>query len=167
MPLTLPPDFSGSLDALSDSERRALADSAAALKRAAQAGGAHRPLQGKNLGLICEAQDSPEAGLFERAAQGLGAHVVRIRPSVAGLSDAHALAQTARVLGRLYDAIECQGLPAPLVEQIRLHAGVPVYDGLANERQSTEALAHQLDNGSVDRGNRAYVLQALLTASVS
>lgn len=163
---TLPPDFPGSVDTLSESQRDALAASAAALKHAALAGGAHRPLQGKNLGLICEAEDSPDAVLFEQAAQSLGARVVRIRPSVAGLTDGPVLPQTARVLGRLYDAIECQGLPPELVEQIRIHAGVPVYDALAGEHPATDALAHRLDNGATGAGNRRYVLQALLLGSV-
>lgn len=125
MPTTLPPDFPGSVDALSDAQRDALTANAVALKQAALAGGAHRPLQGKNIGLICEATDGPDAELFEQAAQSLGARVVRIRPSVAGLGDGPVLPQTARVLGRLYDAIECQGLPSALVDEIRRHAAIP------------------------------------------
>lgn len=166
MPTTLPPDFPGSVDALSDAQRDALTANAVALKQAALAGGAHRPLQGKNIGLICEATDGPDAELFEQAAQSLGARVVRIRPSVAGLGDGPVLPQTARVLGRLYDAIECQGLPSALVDEIRRHAGVPVYDALAAERPAADALAHRLGNGIAGAGNRRYVLQALLLGSL-
>jgi len=166
MPSTFPLDFPGSVDVLSETQRDAVAASAAWLKAAALAGDAHRPLTGKNIGLICEAEDSPDAALFEQAVQALGGRVVRIRPSVASLGDGPALAQTARMLGRLYDAIECQGLPAALVEQIRRHAGVPVYDALAGERNATDALVHQLDSGADGPDSRRYVLQALLLGSV-
>lgn len=91
------------------------------------------PLRGKNLGLLCET-DSSAATLFERAAIALGAQVVRIRPSAAGLLTPAERAPTARMLGRLYDAVECQGLAPALVQQLRSAAGVPVFDGLAGRQ---------------------------------
>jgi ornithine carbamoyltransferase len=167
MPTTLPSDFHESADRLSEGQRRALAATATAFKHAALAGRATRPLQGKNLGLICEAEDSPDAALFEGAARALGAHVVRIRPSVAGLGNDAALPQTARMLGRLYDAIECQGLPQGMVDQIRHHAGVPVYDALSRTSASQHAVATLLDDEGDSADNRGYVLQALLVGSVA
>jgi ornithine carbamoyltransferase len=88
-------------------------------------------LRGRNFGLITERGDSDEAGLFQRAAASLGARVALIRPSVAGLLGNNDVADTARWLGRLYDAIECQGLPGERVKRIRAGAGIPVFDDIA------------------------------------
>jgi ornithine carbamoyltransferase len=165
MPSTTSADFQGSADRPPDAERLGVAATAAALQRAALDGRAARPLAGKNLGLVCEADDSPDAALFERAARELGAKVVRIRPSVAGLGDGQ-LHQTARLLGRLYDAIECHGLPHPLVEQIRQHAGVPVFDGLASTGRAGAALSSLFEADVDDADGRHYLLQALLVGSV-
>ena len=167
MPSTLPSPFLDSADRLSDSQRRALAATAIAFRQAAQSGQAAHPLQGKNLGLVCEDEDSPDATLFEQAARALGAHVVRIRPSVAGLCNDNALPQTARMLGRLYNAIECQGLPQEMVDRIRHHAGVPVYDGLSRFSASKRAVATMVDGDSDSADIRSYVLQALLVGSVA
>jgi ornithine carbamoyltransferase len=164
---TLPTDFHDHAERLSDSQRHALAATATAFKHAALAGRAARPLQGKNLGLVCEDEDSADAALFEAAAKALGAKVVRIRPSVAGLGNDAALPQTARMLGRLYDAIECQGLPHDLVERIRHHAGVPVYDALSRTSASERAVASLVDGDGDSSDNRSYVLQALLVGSVA
>ncbi|MGM9489174.1 ornithine carbamoyltransferase [Ideonella sp. YS5] len=163
---TLPFDFHDNADRLSDSQRRALAATALAFKQAAQAGQTARPLQGKNLGLICEADDAPDAALFEDAAKALGAHVVRIRPSVAGLGNDASLPQTARMLGRLYNAIECQGLTQQMVDRIRRHAGVPVYDALSRDSPSHRAVARMIDGQSDGADTLVYVLQALLVGSV-
>jgi ornithine carbamoyltransferase len=167
MPSTLHSDFHDHGERLSESQRVALAATATAFKHAALAGQATRPLQGKNLGLICEAEDSPDAALFESAARALGAHVVRIRPSVAGLGNDAALPQTARMLGRLYDAIECQGLSQDMVDRIRHHAGVPVYDALSRASANQQAVARLVDGDGNDPDNRGYVLQALLVGSVA
>ncbi|HYN64874.1 MAG TPA: hypothetical protein VES36_09760 [Candidatus Limnocylindrales bacterium] len=83
--------------------------SARTLQRAAQAGMTQPLLRGKNLGLLCEA-DNGDAALFRRAAMELGAHVAHIRPSLSELSTPLEVQHTARMLGRLYDAVECQGM---------------------------------------------------------
>ena len=88
-------------------------------------------LRGRNFGLVSMQHDSDEARLFERAASGLGARVAHIDPSVAGLLGVDDVSRTAAWLGRLYDAIECQGLPADRVAQLRASAGIPVFDHLA------------------------------------
>jgi ornithine carbamoyltransferase len=149
----------GRFDALSAPQRQALLDRALALEHEAQGGRDRQPLRGRNIGLLTEAPAGAEAQLFSRAALGLGARVARIQPLVAELEQDEALRTTARMLGRLYDAIECQGLPPPLVERIRAQAGVPVYDDLAGA-----ALADAPDSGS--RENRFYVIQAVLLASL-
>lgn len=171
MPFTPASALPAALDTMSDADRQHLAASAATLMRQAREGVATQPLRGRNLGLVCEDDASEAASRFERAATTLGAHVVRIRPSVAGLDDEAALPQTARVLGRLYDAIECQGLPPATVAQIRRHAGVPVYDGLGGLGNTARTVAAMLgpvtdSPPGTEQESDAYVLQALLVGSV-
>lgn len=169
--MPLRPDFLSSpgFDRLSEADRRHVEDTARALRAADRAGHADKPLHGKNIGLLCEADDNADAAMFERAARTLGARVVRIRPSVAGLADDATLQQTAQMLGKLYDAIECQGLPPATVERIRRHAGVPVFDHLASANPSAVALAKVLDgfDGGSDSDNLRYVLQAMLIGTIS
>ena len=90
---------------------------ARSLQRAARTGATQPLLRGKNLGLLCEA-DGADASLFRRAASELGAHVAHIRPSLSDLSTAKEVRHTARMLGRLYDAVECLGLSPALVRQV-------------------------------------------------
>ncbi len=83
-------------------------------------------LAGKNLGLLCDDPSLEEALLAYRAAADLGAHVSLVRPRFAGEQEFHAIPETARMLGRLYDIIACVALPPDLVEALRSGAGVPV-----------------------------------------
>lgn len=85
-------------------------------------------LKGANIALVCEESDGDS--VFEHAATELGARVARIRASDAGLSDPADLQATAKVFGRLYDAVECQGLATCVVEQLEAHAGIVVYNGI-------------------------------------
>lgn len=141
-----------------------LLDSARRLKRAALDGLTHRPLLGRNLGLIGRLEDAPEAALFAAAARELGARVVWL-PDAPGGPDA-AASDTARLMGRLYDAIECQGLPPEHVAWLREHTGVPVFDGLAGDAHPSAAVAAALDGGAQDALNRRCVLQAVLLATM-
>ena len=148
-------------------QRAALLDSARRLKAAAVAGSLPRPLEGKNIGFVSESDESPEAALFIEAARLIGARVARVRPSVALPTDDQNARQTLHLLGRLYDAIECQGLPAAQVEQIRRHAGVPVFDGLASPGHPSAGLAHALGGSGADMLNRRCVIQAALISAVA
>ena len=136
--------------------------------RQLQGAGAGAPVRallgGKNLGLVCEDEESDDARLFREAATALGARVTHIRPGVSQLdtSDGGALAHTARVLGRLYDGIECQGLSTALVDRLRREAGVPVFDGLASPRHPTALLAGLLGGAEPVEARRRLVLQAAL-----
>jgi ornithine carbamoyltransferase len=142
---------------------QALIERAIALKRAARGdGGEEPPLRGKHLGLICERPDSLDADLFRRAASRLGAHVACIAPVAAGALDAQQVANTARLLGRLYDAVECQGLPAENIAAIRNTAGIPVLEGVACESEVTAHCAAVIDSKTGDRDGRFYLLQAAL-----
>ena len=139
----------------------ALLASARALQRAALSGHTQRPLRGKNLGLMCESDDA-DAALFRRAASELGAHVAHIRPSLSDLSTPGEVQHTARMLGRLYDAVECLGMAPALVQQMGAGAGVPVYDGIASPQHPTARLAALLDPATPEADNRRFVLQAVL-----
>jgi ornithine carbamoyltransferase len=154
------------LEQMSPRELDGLLASARALKLAADAGSSQPLLRGKNLGLFSEAQDSIEATLFHRAATDLGAHVAHILPSVSGLKTPQDVRHTARMLGRLYDAVECQGLSPELVEQLDRDAGIPVYDSLARTVDATTDIAQQLDGDGPVADNRRYLLQALLVGTI-
>lgn len=154
-------------ETMSPRELSALLANARALQRAAQTGTTQPLLKGKNFGLLCEAGDDPDAQLFRRAAVELGAHVAHIRPSLSELSTPHEVQHTARVLGRLYDAVECQGMPPALVQQVGDEAGVPVYDGIASREHPTAKLAEQLDSSSLPEDRRRFVLQSLLVSTIA
>jgi ornithine carbamoyltransferase len=147
----------------------ALLAAARALQQAAQQGAVQPLLRGKKFGLLCEADatGNDDAALFCRAAAELGAHVAHIRPSLWQHSAEQELHDGARLLARLYDAVECQGMPAAAVQGLRVHADVPVYDGLASPRHPTAQLAELLDDvtSSIDR--RRFVVQAVLLSSLS
>jgi ornithine carbamoyltransferase len=113
------------------SGNQALLAQAQALQHAARAGQALLLLKGRRLALLCEDRQTTEAQRFQQAAAALGAHVAHVRPSLSALSNPQDVQHTARMLGRLYDAVECQGMPAGVVRQLGEYAGVPVFDGLA------------------------------------
>jgi ornithine carbamoyltransferase len=123
-------------------------------------------LKGKNLGLLCESMEEADAALFLRAATELGARVSHIRPSLSDLSTPAVRRVTSEMLGRLYDGIECQGLPTPLVEQIGREAGIPVYDRLAGKDHPTAQLVALLDGEEPEAGKRQLVLQTVLLATL-
>ncbi|MGZ8260581.1 MAG: ornithine carbamoyltransferase [Caldimonas sp.] len=124
-------------------------------------------LRGKKLALLSDSEDAAEAALFRSAASELGAHVSHIRPQLSDLSRPDDLQHTARLLGRLYDAIECQGLAPALVEVVGREAGVPVYDGLATERHPTAHLAGMLGDDEPLERLRTLVLQTVLLSTLA
>lgn len=136
---------------------------AVALRQAAREGRVEPLLRGKYFGLICEQQDSEAAEVFYAAAVALGAQVARIRPSVARLDRGQDAAATAVWLGRLYDAVECLGVDAETVEQLRRGAGIPVFDGIVSGHCTAAALAAIADPAADDpAANRRCVVQAVL-----
>lgn len=140
-----------------------------ALRQAASGGRPQPLLRGKNLGLLRDPRHSPEVegALFLRAAGELGARVAQIPASLHVGSTATEVEDTARMLGRLYDAIECQGLPGPLVHTMGLHAGVPVYDTLAGPNHPTQSLAQALGGSHPPEDNRRFMVQAVLVQALS
>lgn len=127
---------------------------------------AHRLLRGKKLGLLCDSPHDPAAQLFREAAAALGAHVADVRPSLTTASAAQEIHHTARMLGRLYDALECQGMAPALIDAVARDAGVPVFDGIACPDHPTAALAAQVDPALPPEQARRYVLQAILLQTV-
>lgn len=120
-------------------------------------------LLGKNLGVLC-GSDEP-AGLFKGAAEGLGARVSHIRLSLSEQSDPGMVRDTARMLSRLYDAIECCDVPADLVRRIGAAANVPVYDGISGSGHPTAALSGMLPGQGAATSRRS-ILQALLLSTI-
>lgn len=155
------PEFDGS-DDLSPFEAAAIVGRALMLQRAQGTGHVQPVLRGKYLGLVCERDDVDGALLFRRAATELGARVAHVRPSLGSESSAEEIRHTARILGRLYDAVECQGMAPPLVKHIRSSAGVPVFDGMAIDSHPTARLAALLGEETPLADRRRWVVQAVL-----
>ncbi len=122
-------------------ELRHLLQLAQALKIAKYAGTENRRLEGKEIALIFEKTSTRTRSAFEVAAFDQGAHVTYLDPSGSQLGHKESVADTARVLGRMYDAIEFRGNLQSDVEALAEHAGVPVYNGLTNEWHPTQMLA--------------------------
>lgn len=147
-------------------EEQALLDQARALQRAALGGRWQPLLRGKHLGLLCDDDMLPAALMFSRAAGELGAQVAHVAVSLSEGSPAQEVANTARLLGRLYDAVECQGLAGALVQQIAQGSGIPVYDGIALHDAQLTRLALQLGPQAALPRNRDFALQALLLYTI-
>ncbi|MBR3965114.1 MAG: ornithine carbamoyltransferase [Clostridia bacterium] len=118
-----------------------LIDLAAELKAKKKAGIPHRLCEGKNIALIFEKTSTRTRCSFEVAAADLGMHPVYLDPSGSQIGKKESIADTARVLGRMFDGIEYRGFGQELVEELAKHAGVPVWNGLTNEFHPTQILA--------------------------
>ncbi|MCA1408322.1 ornithine carbamoyltransferase [Ensifer sp. IC3342] len=129
------------LDDLSPSEIRYLLRLAADLKTAKQAGTEVPRLMRKNIALIFEKDSTRTRSGFEVAAYDQGAHVTYLGPSGSHIGHKESVKDTARVLGRMYDAIEYRGFGQDQVETLAAYAGVPVYNGLTDEAHPTQILA--------------------------
>ena len=114
---------------------------AEALKLAKYAGTETRQLTGREIALIFEKTSTRTRSAFEVAAYDQGAHVTYLDPSGSQLGHKESIADTAAVLGRMYDAIEFRGNKQADVEELAAHAGVPVYNGLTDEWHPTQMLA--------------------------
>jgi ornithine carbamoyltransferase len=122
-------------------ELRFLLGLAGALKLAKYAGTEVKQLDGAEIALIFEKTSTRTRSAFEVAAYDQGAHVTYLDPSGSQLGHKESVADTAAVLGRMYDAIEFRGNSQADVEALAQHAGVPVYNGLTNEWHPTQMLA--------------------------
>ncbi|WP_432349562.1 ornithine carbamoyltransferase (plasmid) [Shinella yambaruensis] len=129
------------LDDFSGAEIRYLLRLAAELKAAKQAGTEVPRLARKNIALIFEKDSTRTRSGFEVAAYDQGAHVTYIGPSGSHIGHKETMKDTARVLGRMYDAIEFRGFSQHQADVLAAYAGVPVYNGLTDEAHPTQVLA--------------------------
>ena len=118
-----------------------LLDLAADLKAKKRAGVPHAAFAGKNIALIFEKTSTRTRCSFEVAAHDLGMGVTYLDPSGSQIGKKESIADTARVLGRMYDGIEYRGYGQAIVETLAKYSGVPVWNGLTNEFHPTQILA--------------------------
>lgn len=121
-----------------------LLDLAAELKAQKKAGIRHRLCEGKNIVLLFEKDSTRTRCAFEVAAGDLGMSCTYLGPTGSQMGKKESIADTARVLGRMYDGIEYRGFGQEIVEQLAQFAGVPVWNGLTNEFHPTQLLADLL-----------------------
>jgi len=116
-------------------------DLARDLKRAKYAGNEVQQLRGKNIALIFEKASTRTRCAFEVAAYDQGANVTYLDPAGSHMGKKESVKDTARVLGRMYDAIEYRGAGQEIVQELADYAGVPVFNGLTNEFHPTQMCA--------------------------
>ena len=118
-----------------------LLDLSADFKAKKKAGIPHKIHEGKNIALLFAKDSTRTRCAFEVAGADLGMHSTYLGPSGSQMGKKESIADTARVLGRMYDGIEYRGFGQELVEELAKHAGVPVWNGLTNEFHPTQILA--------------------------
>ena len=128
----------------SEREINYLLDLSRDLKRAKYAGTEQQKLKGKNIALIFEKTSTRTRCAFEVAAYDQGAQVTYIDPNSSQIGHKESMKDTARVLGRMYDAIEYRGFKQEIVDELAAYAGVPVFNGLTDEFHPTQMLADVL-----------------------
>ncbi len=119
----------------------ALLSLSAELKAQKKAGIPHRLCEGKSIALVFEKTSTRTRCAFEVAAADLGMHPVYLDPKSSQMGKKESIADTARVLGRMFDGIEYRGFGQEIVETLAQYAGVPVWNGLTNEFHPTQILA--------------------------
>jgi ornithine carbamoyltransferase len=125
-------------------EIRYLLDLSAEFKRMKRNGVPHRYLEGKNIVLLFEKTSTRTRCSFEVAGMDLGMGVTYLDPGSSQMGKKESIADTARVLGRMYDGIEYRGFDQKLVETLAEYAGVPVWNGLTDQFHPTQMLADLL-----------------------
>ena len=125
-------------------EIKYLIELSADLKAKKKKGAAHDVFKGKNIALIFEKTSTRTRCSFEVAAYDLGMHVTYLDPSGSQIGKKESIADTARVLGRMFDGIEYRGFGQEIVEELAKYAGVPVWNGLTNEFHPTQMIADML-----------------------
>ncbi len=121
-----------------------LIDLAEKLKKDKKKGKLHRKFEGKNIALIFEKTSTRTRCSFEVAAHDLGITTTYLDPSGSQIGKKESIADTARVLGRMYDGIEYRGFGQEIVRDLSKYSGVPVWNGLTNEFHPTQILADML-----------------------
>jgi len=155
---------STSIDAI---DTRVLLEAARAIKRAVANPGAR--LRGKNIALLCTEPDCASARRFDAAATALGARVSHIEPAPSWLEQGAVIdANTARLLESLYDAVDCEEVPAGFAKRLQAQLALPVYDGLARDDNPIFDLLPQVAAGGHAPGDddRRALLQATLVSTL-
>lgn len=127
-------------------------------------------LDSKHLGLLSLDGRSPSQDVVADAARGLGARVAWVPPMAVQAGDGAQAHDAARLLGRFYDALDCEGLPVELVHCLRRNCGLPVYEGLGRRNHPLSQLIPHLDTDLVqapgapaaDEDGHRCLLQAML-----
>ena len=143
--------------------QRTLLRSAEGLRRSASEQPAGRPLEGRHLAIARGPHDDGHPDPVEQAARELGARVSHISPDALEGENPRPLA---RILGSLYDAIDCDSLSAERARQLQLLAGIPVFDGLAAAGRPLAGLAKTMSSPAADADKLACLLQAALIETV-
>lgn len=125
-------------------EIRSLISLAAQLKALKKAGTLHRYLVGKNIVLLFEKTSTRTRSAFEVAGHDLGMGVTYLDPASSQMGGKESIADTAKVLGRMYDGIEYRGYGQEIVTELAENAGVPVWNGLTDEFHPTQMIADML-----------------------
>ena len=128
----------------SPEEIRYLLDLSKNFKNMKRAGIPHKYLEGKNIVLLFEKTSTRTRCSFEVAGMDLGLGVTYLDPGSSQMGKKESIADTARVLGRMYDGIEYRGFSQELVEELAHYAGVPVWNGLTDQFHPTQMLADLL-----------------------
>jgi len=126
---------------LSPAEITELLELAADLKQQKKQKLSHKMFEGMDIALLFEKDSTRTRCAFEVAGADLGMHVTYLGPTGSQMGKKESIADTARVLGRMYDGIEYRGFGQEIVEELAKHAGVPVWNGLTNEFHPTQILA--------------------------
>jgi ornithine carbamoyltransferase len=125
------------------------------------------PLRGKKLGIFCNHPGGAAATLFASAASELGAHVVCIPITLTDQSSLTVIRDTAVLLSRLYDAVECLDMSPLLVELMQESANIPLFFGLSSDAQWTAALATRMSlRPGLPPNARRHMLQAALVQAL-
>lgn len=138
------PRHLGSVTALSAHELRSLLGTGQQLREASRRGALTTSLRGRNLALLCRNPDAEATRQLHRAATELGAQVAQLRAADTGVGQGRGNAAAVRLLGRLYDAIDCDALDPEGLDELARETGVPVYDGLAGDWRPARTLAELL-----------------------
>ena len=128
----------------SSEEIRYLLDLSKNLKDLKRAGVVNKTLNGKNVAILFEKDSTRTRCSFEVGAMDLGMGVTYLGPTGSQMGKKESIADTARVLGRMYDGIEYRGFSQEIVEELAAYAGVPVWNGLTTEFHPTQMIADLL-----------------------
>jgi ornithine carbamoyltransferase len=140
---------------------------AEALAAASLAGKPATPLRGRNIGILCVDAGGAAATLFASAASELGAQVACIPITLTDRSSLALIRETAVLLSRLYDAVECLDMSPLLVELMQESADVPMFFGLSSELHRTAALATRMIHAAGQQSTaRRHMLQAALVQAL-